>query len=465
MVLRRKLRTIRSAAAVLAASAVAIAAGVMPAAATDPERSLQEHARQLGVDAFSSPGAKDPQSRMLARLVDEATADLRIAQLLPTRARNRAIGRTLGVSVVDLVTGARVWSKRAGRPLLPASNMKLITAVNALHLLGPDHVFHTTATAPAPWTVVIKGGGDATLTAGDVQQLASQTATNMTRQGMLPPIEPGQVVPTIQVYVDNSLFAPATNGPGWSSGYVPDVVRGGDPLAIDGRYVRSPAADAAKAFAQQLTRLGHPARYRGEAAATGVTVADHPSRPLSSQISYMLQVSENNVAEDLARQVALARGLVPTWANVSQAASQTLAELGVPTAGLSLRDGSGVSRSDRLTAGTLTSVLAAIADRGGHPELASIYYGGSLPLAGYSGTLSAGLGRFSTRPTRCARGLIRAKTGTLYDTIALSGLATGADGHLKAFSIMVNKRPYRKFAALDTRRAVDAIATTVTGCW
>lgn len=464
MVLLRKRRAIRSAAVLLTASAIAIPAAAAPVVAADPERSLQEHARRLGVDAFS-PTAQDPQSRMLARLIDEATADLRIAQLLPARARNRAIGRTFGVNVVDLVTGAAVWSRRAAAPLLPASNMKIITAVNALRLLGPDHVFHTTATAPAPRTVVIKGGGDATLTAGDVRLLASQAAINLGRQGLLPAVEPGQVTPTIQVKVDNSLFAPATNGPGWSSGYIPEVVRGGYPLAIDGRYLRNPAADAAKTFAQQLTRLGYPARYSGEASATGPTVADHPSRPLSSQIHYMLQVSENNVAEDLARQVALARGMVPTWANISRAATATLAELGVPTAGLSLRDGSGVSRKDRLTASTLTTVLAAIADRDGHPELQSIYYGQGLPLAGYSGTLSASLGRFSTRPTSCARGLIRAKTGTLYDTIALSGLATGADGHLKAFSIMVNNRPYRKFAALVTRRAVDRIASTVTGCW
>lgn len=464
MVLLRKRRAIQYAVAMLAVSAMASSVGATPAAATDLERSLQEHARHLGVDAFA-PAAPDPQGRMLARLVDEATADLRITQLLPARARNRAIGRTLGVNVVDLVTGASIWSKRAGTPMLPASNMKIVTAVNALRILGPDHVFHTTATAPAPWTIVIKGGGDPTLTAADVRLLASQAVANVGLEGLLPPVGPGEVVPTIQVKVDNSLFAPATNGPGWSSGYVPGVVRGGYPLAMDGRYVRNPAADAARTFARQLARLGYPARYRGEAPATGPTVADHPGRPLSDQISYMLQVSENNVAEDLARQVALARGMVPTWANIRLAATATLAELGVPTAGLSLRDGSGVSRKDRLTADTLTTVLAAIADRNGHPELQSIYYGQGLPLAGYSGTLSASLGRFSTRPTRCARGLIRAKTGTLYDTIALSGLASGADGHLKAFSIMVNKRPYRKFPALMTRRAVDAIASTVTGCW
>jgi D-alanyl-D-alanine carboxypeptidase/D-alanyl-D-alanine-endopeptidase (penicillin-binding protein 4) len=45
--------------------------------------------------------------------------------------------------------------------------------------------------------------------------------------------------------------------------------------------------------------------------------------------------------------------------------------------------------------------------------------------------------------------------------IALSGLARGADGRLKAFSFLLNRVP----STLTTRRAVDKLATTVTGCW
>lgn len=446
---------------VTATMVVAAAGG---AAATDPELSWQQRARQLG-PAGLQPSGTGTQARVLARLLDPVEANARIAALLPSRSRQRAIGRTFAVSVVDLVTGENVWSRRATIPLLPASNMKIITAINALHLLGPDHVFHTTATAPAPRTVVIKGGGDSTLTAGDLRLLAKQTVTNLGQQGLLPTPGPDQVMPTIRVKVDNSLFAPPTNGPGWSRGYVPGIVRPGYPLAIDGHYVSNPAVDAARTFAGYLTKSGYPARYRGEAPADGPQVADHPSRLLSQQVAYMLQVSENNVAEDLARHVALARGLTPTWTNVRRAATQTLGELGVPTDGLVLADGSGVSRSDRITAQSLTTALALAVDQQRHPELTPIYFGGALPLAGFSGTLSASLGRFSTRPSRCARGLIRAKTGTLYDTVSLSGIALGADGHLKAFSTLVNNRPHRKFAPIVTRRAVDRVAATVTGCW
>ena len=62
------------------------------------------------------------------------------------------------------------------------------------------------------------------------------------------------------------------------------------------------------------------------------------------------------------------------------------------------------------------------------------------------------------------RGLLRAKTGTLFDTIGLSGLAVGKDGRLKAFSYLVNSRP-QKVSPLTTRRNVDKLAATVTGCY
>ena len=136
----------------------------------------------------------------------------------------------------------------------------------------------------------------------------------------------------------------------------------------------------------------------------------------------------------------------------------------LPLASASEASGSGVSRLDRLTPLALTTVLQRVANATAYPELASVYYGGGLPLAGRSGTLSSGAGRFNTNPTRCAAGRLRAKTGTLFDTIGLSGLAIGSDGRLKAFSILVNSRP-QKYSPLSTRRNVDRMAATVTGCY
>ena len=83
---------------------------------------------------------------------------------------------------------------------------------------------------------------------------------------------------------------------------------------------------------------------------------------------------------------------------------------------------------------------------------------------GRTGTLKASAKRFSSKPARCAAGMIQAKTGTVADAIALAGYATGADGQTKVFVSVVNSRPTR-YSRATTRRAVDRAASSVTGCW
>jgi D-alanyl-D-alanine carboxypeptidase len=54
-----------------------------------------------------------------------------------------------------------------------------------------------------------------------------------------------------------------------------------------------------------------------------------------------------------------------------------------------------------------------------------------------------------------------AKTGLLRGVVTLAGVTPDAQGTLKAFAILVNGPA----STLTTRRKVDALAATVTGCW
>jgi len=89
---------------------------------------------------------------------------------------------------------------------------------------------------------------------------------------------------------------------------------------------------------------------------------------------------------------------------------------------------------------------------------------GWLPVAGRTGTLRAGYKRFHSKPSKCAAGLIQAKTGTVADAIALAGYAAGADGQTKVFVSIVNSRPTR-YSRVTTRTAVDKATSSITGCW
>ncbi len=417
------------------------------------------------LDSRGSASTYSPAEQLLApsarSLVSTVSANRRMTAKLPKRSKAKAIGKNYAVNVVDIESGNRIWKKRAKRSLLPASNMKIATAVTALQTMGPGKRFETKVVSLGRGKVVLVGGGDATLGRTGLKSLAKQTAKQLKASAELMPTG------KLKVYIDDSYYPAPKRPAGYRSGYEPGIVRPVRALGMDGSYVWDSGKTAADYFRSRLNRKGFTTKYKGRTGAVSSDLAElgtYAGATLADQVRYMLQVSENNIAEMLYRNVAVERGYRANWKKSKLAATEVLSELGVPTKSINLTSGSGVSRTDRLTPVALTTMLQRVADTDNYPRLASIYDGAGLPLAGVSGTLSAGTGRFTTKPTNCAAGRLRAKTGTLFDTIALAGIATGRDGKLKAFAVLVNSRPQR-FSPLQTRRKVDRIPATITGCY
>jgi serine-type D-Ala-D-Ala carboxypeptidase/endopeptidase (penicillin-binding protein 4) len=262
------------------------------------------------------------------------------------------------------------------------------------------------------------------------------------------------------VHVDGDRFAPRSKGPGWLNYAVASV----QALARFGDNSRMPSRNAANVFASRLRAHGIRAAVGAnqDAAADAKVIAEEPGHTVAESLAVMLSRSESNIAEVLFRQTAIATGYKPTWAGGRRAALATLATLGISTHDVQLWDGSGLSRKDLLTPRFLTSMLRLVKVE--QPErFAAMFKTSAMPVAGVSGTLTPAYGRYSTSPSRCAAGRVQAKTGTLFDTIALSGVARSKDG-LRIFSFIVNNRP-RRFTPLSTRRAIDGLAATVVGCW
>jgi D-alanyl-D-alanine carboxypeptidase/D-alanyl-D-alanine-endopeptidase (penicillin-binding protein 4) len=175
----------------------------------------------------------------------------------------------------------------------------------------------------------------------------------------------------------------------------------------------------------------------------------------------MLKPSDNDIAELLARRVAIATGRAPTWAGWQAAAASLLRDAGIGPTGIRIVDGSGLSRANRITATAMASLLGRIT-LSTDPRYAG--FAGALPIAGRDGTLAASNGRFSSAPASCAAGRVIAKTGTLTGAVALSGYATAKDGRIRVFSFIVNSPPASS-SRLDVRRALDRLAATVVGCF
>lgn len=373
---------------------------------------------------------------------------------LPGLLADPGLGRRPGASVVDLTTGEELFAQRPDVPVAPASTVKLVTAATALHTFGTDHRLATRTVLDSggrgPDRVVLVGGSDTTLTAGDVAQLAADTAQALERRS----------VTEVTVGYDteryggreerhpigvNDNIAPLTSLM-IDAGRLDDSGSGPAPRSAD------PAADTVALFADEL-------------AAAGVTVVDEPvpakapngaerlahhlSAPLTDLVERILTDSDNDLAEALGRHVAVELGEPTSLKGVGAALTTQLADLGIDVSDVRLVDGSGLDRAGRLTPHALTGLLTAAADPD-RPELRPVLTG--LPISGFTGTLTG-------RTTDGGNGLVRAKTGTLTGVNALSGTVVHTDGRVLAFAFLAGDTP----GPADAEAALDRAAAALTG--
>ncbi|MEY9968297.1 D-alanyl-D-alanine carboxypeptidase/D-alanyl-D-alanine-endopeptidase (penicillin-binding protein 4) [Streptacidiphilus sp. MAP12-16] len=383
-------------------------------------------------------------------------ADQQIAKNLDARVQDpRLLGSSLSGIVVDAQSGQEVWGHGATTTLMPASNMKIATSTAALTVLGPDHRF-TTKVVYGHGTLTLVGGGDRVLSTAELTALAKTAVAGLKHAG----------VTSVKVHVDDSLFPKPTLATGWNSGYYDgSTVAPVRALVVDGHNVMDTSVDAGQVFARQLAAQGVTVTggvAHGQATSSDVPVAVHNSPTLSAIVEQMLTTSDSNIGETLLRMTALGAGRQATFEDGTAVVRQVLSHVyGISLENFQIYDGSGLSRSDRVSAATLANILEVDSDPRYSRVLEPIIEG--LPVAGDAGgTLSTALGRFTTPQSKCAVGKVMAKTGTLTGAIALSGLTKGEDGRWKIFSFVENGGTA---ATMDIRHAFDGLAATVNGCW
>ncbi|MGC9670338.1 D-alanyl-D-alanine carboxypeptidase/D-alanyl-D-alanine-endopeptidase [Planosporangium sp. 12N6] len=381
-----------------------------------------------------------------------------------------ALGGKTNVSVVDAVSGQRLLDRGAGEGMLPASTLKLLTAEAVLKARGGDYRLATRAVAgPNPGEVVLVGAGDPTLGAGERRTYADGARLDKLADQVKQAL--GGTAPT-RVIIDTSLFGPATTGPGWDSDIVSPsgnaspisslIINGGrtTPASPHGTSARTftPDVDAGKAFAAALG-LPPTAVTPGTAPAGAAQLGVVESPTIARLVELMLVESDNVIAECLARQVAVARNQPATFAGAATAMREVLAELGLAVDGLVLADGSGLSRTNRVTPALLTDALL-LAVKPDHPELRVLFPG--LPVGGYSGTLRD---RYH-RPVGgvAAAGQVRAKTGSLSALNAIAGIVVDADGRPLVFAVIASGALDGGPVPTPAQEALDRVAAGLAAC-
>jgi len=392
-----------------------------------------------------------------------------------------ALGSDVSALVADPVTGQVLLSQRASQLSTPASTTKLLTSLAALAVLGAGARFSTRVVrGGAADSVILVGGGDPTLAvnafpARDYPQPATLAALAAATARALK----SQHRAAVSVGYDTSLFTGPPLAPGWPATYVSTgnvipivslavdqgrLTTAGTPEDSDDPYnlrprATHPAAMAAVSFAALLTAdgigvTGTPAAQAAPARPS--VIASVSSPPLSAIVEQMLQESNNVIAEDLARQVALATGKPASFGGAAAAVTAELRRLGVRS-GISLVDGSGLSPQDAIAPATLVKVVElAMSDAGLRALLAG------LPVAGFSGTLHDGESVFSGIGG-AALGSVRAKTGNLGTVTDLAGLVSDKNGTTLVFAFMADRVPTGAMLA-EAATAIDEAAVALAGC-
>jgi D-alanyl-D-alanine carboxypeptidase/D-alanyl-D-alanine-endopeptidase (penicillin-binding protein 4) len=365
--------------------------------------------------ASAAPPAPAPGlQRQLARA-------LRVPHVSPVRSAAVA---------VDLATGTIVYTQNGSRPLAPASNEKLPVTFAALSVLGPSYRFDTDVLAEGEqdgtvWrgSLVLKGGGDPTLSSAGLRSLARQV-----RAGGIRRVTGG-------ILADESWFDSRRTVAGWKPGFYLGESPPLSALVVDrdrvGGYLSAnPALAAGFALRAAFRNMGIVVAGTvrlGIAQDYAIPLASVESPPLAAIVRFMDHESDNFTAEMLLKELGaneLERGTSAAGAAIVM---RELTDAGVPMAGVRIVDGSGLSQLDRLTAGALTALLrVAWTDPEIRPALLA-----ALPVAGVNGTLED---RMRSGP---ARGRVLAKTGTTRDASALSGFVRGR----YAFAVLQNGHP------------------------
>ncbi len=439
--------------------ALALTAATVLGVAT-PAAAAGEDTREPVVTAAQASPPRVPGGALLSRRgyephlrglgVGTDALDLAMADSLTTTAgRSRHLGVALSALVVDAADGTVIWRSRENRTRLPASTQKLLTTYTVLHSMNPDaalatRVMHDPADRRR---IYLRGGGDPSLSTSGLRLLATRTAAALAARGLT----------RVSLAVDASILPTPSQASGWKASYRSDV-QPPQGLTLAGYRGPDGAGAARRAFVAALAARGVTVSVTSAARAPAgsAELARVTSAPIRRMLATMLSTSNNDYAEFLLRHAARAGGATPSWRYAAAYETRLLARAGVPTRGLRIADGSGLSRSDRVPAATLAAVIRLLWNT--PADAAVVFAWGALPRSGQTGTLAK---RYRTSAHACARGKVLAKTGTLADAVALAGVAQSVDGTDRVFVFLENGRVG---VNSSVRYAVDTLATTVVGC-
>lgn len=457
---------------ILAAGCLGVGAWLVPTAAG--QWGMLTGADQPNV-MDSASTAENPVKNLPDDAARPAPADL--AGPLGAAAGKLNGGGTMSSQVVDVSSGDVLYSDDAAHPVTPASNLKLLTQFTLLSHTDPNSRYETNSyLSQDSKSVNLVAGGDTMISDGEsdensvlghagMRTLAEQTVERLKNRG---------VSGELPVNLDASMYSGEATNPAWDSADIDaGYVTGISPIALWDHHTQRPSdgedvshrpdnagKEALDQYVKALNELGADQGISFTAGTGSTTSGDQgEDRKLGSvesatvleQAKYMMENSDNVLAEVLGRNAAVAAGNDGSIEGAIRTVKETLDAAGISTDGLTQKDSSGLSADNRVTPITLSQLIAnATQSKTATSDLAE-----TLPVAGGTGTLAA---RFEADDAKAAQGNARAKTGTLLKVNSLTGYTTTSQGRLLAYSFVVNDVTDAKAATNTLDASVAALS-------
>ena len=322
------------------------------------------------------------------------------------------------VILIDASTGEQLFESNGYAMRKPASTLKLLAGVSVAQYLDPEMRFQTSlALSDKTNSVVIQGEMDpwATFSAYNAKRLGQTSMKYLAYRAHTElEIQAGTPVKKMTIYYNGIYDSEARKMKGY--------------LKTRKVYVILKPVTALEA--QNLT----------------VEPVMNSASPTVHQMThYFMQWSDNILSDRLSRIAAKAAGFDGSAQGISDVYARVLTELEIESSKLVVKDGSGLSHENRVSAKLLGDLLLKIYK---NPRFAGVIE--SLPDGGVNGTLNE---RFvKTAPN--AVGLVHAKTGTLNGTVTLAGYIEAQDREY-IFVILADRLSRTYSAAKIARDTLD----------
>ena len=352
-----------------------------------------------------------------------------------------------GACLVVYEGNARSIAQKPDTALIPASTLKLFTAVAAINVLGFDHHFITRAVASKPAVagrlvgdLVLVGDGDPVLSTSQYQaNQRHQPALSTSLEVLADRIrQSGITTVTGSVVGDERKFAADRFLPSW--GYPYDYTTRTGPLSaleLDDGWATAndvqidPAKYAASILQNMLVARGIAFGADARSGATAdqqslIAKVDSPS--VGDIVEEMLRNSDNMTAELLAKNIDAARHGPGTITSAATAVRTALVEAGFSFRALRMNDASGTDPGNQSSCEDLIRIVNTI-------HIKTRLSENGFAIAGRTGTLSA---RYNNTP---AQDRVHAKTGSITGVASMTGYVDPKSGTTNpsiTFAIIIN---------------------------